>query len=365
MSHRRPLAVFLLCPFLASCGQTARSYPLEDYVHSIEKNANSFSILQLSDIHWNMTTRFDEAEAYLNNTFALASEMAGGKLDLVAITGDSLLVATKAMADRLYALIDSWGVPFTVSYGNHDLQGFWDEAWMNENVSSPKRKNSLFVNLNDTLYGSSNSVVNWTKDGKALWQIYAIDTNHYREKNAVKYGYDCVHPDQIAWFEGQADLSKGEAAEYNPSIVFGHIPVREIKEAYELGKDELHEKEATGMPVGGDGAYVGGFQKEGMAPSDVDDNFFEAMESHGVRGYFFGHDHSNDSVFRYKEVVLGYAVKANTELYYTSVDCQNTHLTMTGGALYTLHEDKTFDIEHFFVDYENWSHVAGWKREGL
>lgn len=365
MKHRRPLSFLSLLPLLASCASLSEHYPLERYVSALEKSGDSFSVLQLTDIHWNMTTRFEEAEAYLNNTLAIAKDRAGGSLDLLVITGDSLLVATKQMAERLYALIDSWEIPFMVSFGNHDLQGLWEEQWMKDNVSAPKRKHSLFVNVNDDVYGDSNAVLNWTKEGKTLWQVYTVDTNHYKVKNGIKYAYDGVHPDQIEWFKEEADLAKGEAENYKPSLVFSHIPFREVIEAASLAASEREEKEKTGMPVGGDGAYVGGFQTEGVAASQDEDNFFETLKSHGGRGFFFGHDHANDAVYRYEDVILGYGVKANSELYYTDIECQGTHLSMTGGALYTLHEGGTFDIEHFYVDSHDWTSIAGWKREGL
>ena len=357
-----------LLALLSSCAQTS-SFPLEDYVREVQSDSSSLQILQLTDIHWNMTTEVEKATAYLDNTIKVAKEKAGGKIDLIAITGDSLLVATKALASKVYDVIDSWGIPFFVTYGNHDLQGLWSASWMNENVSSPKRQNSLFVDLKDDIHGESNYVINWKKGGKTIWQIYSIDTGHYRAENAVQYNYDYIHEDQIEWFEKEADLAKGEETDYLPSLVFGHIGLPEITEVANIYENELKRADEMGDPslskMDGENAYIGGYYHENNSPSHVKTRFFESAKSHGVRGMFFGHDHSDDAVFKYQDVVLGFGVKANTELYYTDGAIGEEEITVTGGALYTLKEEGTFDIEHIYIDYNNPSNVKGWKKEAL
>lgn len=357
---------FPLVVALSSCAISEKTYPLEDYVREVEQNGTSFRVLQLTDIHWNMTTQVEKATEYLNNTIKVAKEKAGGKIDLIAVTGDTLLVATKALADRIYEVIDSWNIPFFVTYGNHDLQGLWDKTWMNENVSSPKRKNSLFVNLNDDVHGESNFVINWKKNNQTVWQIYSLDTGHYLGKDAVKYGYDYIHDDQVSWFEKEADLAKGSETNYRPSIVFGHIGLTEMTKAAEKAQKELQNADETGNPVSANtNGYIGGYYHENNSPSKVNSSFFESAKSHGVKGMFVGHDHSNDAVFNYEDVILGYGVKANTELYYSNIKFGEETMTLTGAALYTLKEDKTFDIEHIYIDYNNWSNVKGWKKESL
>ena len=360
------LPATLLLALLSSCSNAASNHQLSDYIREMSKDSDSFNILQLTDIHWNMTTDVRKATEYLNTTIKVAKDKAGGKLDLIAVTGDSLLVGTKELADRLYSLIDSWDIPFFVTYGNHDLQGQWSTSWMNENVSAPKRHNSYFVNVNDSMEGESNYVINWKKDGKTVWQIYSIDTGHYISKNPIKYGYNYIHDDQIKWYEEQTDLAKGEESDYLPSIVFGHIPLVEVDTARTNALEAAKNAEANDNPVGEvtDG-YVGGYTHEKVGKSFIPSRFHEAMKTHGGKGMFYGHDHSNDLVTKYDGVVLGYGVKANTELYSTTIMHDGETMTLTGGALYTLKTDKTFDIEHIYIDYNDSSKVFGWKKESL
>ena len=79
---------------------------------------------------------------------------------------------------------------------------------------------------------------------------------------------------------------------------------------------------------------------------------------------FFGHDHSNDIVWKYDDIVYGYGVKANTELYNTEKD----GTTLTGCAIYSLHKGGTFDLEHLVIDYstkEVASSPLTWKENNL
>lgn len=378
MKNKQSLIFAMLFIALSSCSSSpseGTSISEEDYIKNVVEDDIAFNILQLTDIHWNMTTRFEEATKYLKsviNTAKKKAEDRGEKLNLIAITGDSLLVATKPMADLLYSTIDSFDIPFFVTYGNHDRQGLWNEEWMNENVSSPKRKNSLFTVVKDDVHGVSNYVINWKKNNKTVWQIYSVDTGHYIKKNAFQYTYDYIRDSQIEWFKKQTDFAK-ESSTYLPSLVFSHIPVREMINAAndEATILEREEKEKTTSPVGsGSTNYVGGYIQEKndlIGASPVSSNFFSVAEERNVKGMFYGHDHSSDAVFTYgdKKVVIGYGVKSNTELYYTSIDSE-IKTTLSGGALYTLHSDtKTFDIEHFYMDYPKEEISFSWKKEAL
>ena len=368
MKRKHFLAAFPFFAALCSCAPANSDFALTDYIQTIKSDSSSLNILQLTDIHWNMTTDIAKAEAYLNNLIDVAKARASGKIDLIAVTGDSLLVASKEMAERLYSLIDSWNIPFFVTYGNHDLQGLWSGEWMNENVSAPKRKNSLYVNLADNIHGESNYVINWEKGGKTIWQIYSIDTGHYLAKNGIKYGYDYLHEDQVEWYKNQTDLAKGSATDYLPSLVFGHIPLQEVKTVSELEEtrqDRERAEEAHNPYGNGTSPYIGGYAHEKDSPSFVESSFFEAMRTHGSKGMFFGHDHSNDAVYKYQNVVLGYGVKSNIELYYTDINFEGEQMTMTGGSLYTIKEDKTFDIEHIYIDYADNNKIGGWRKESL
>lgn len=346
MKNKR-FALIALMPLLFSC---TRVYSSAEHVKEMEVSGDQdFIVLQLTDIHWNYSTNIKEASAYLSNTIKVAKERAG-HIDLLEITGDSLLVANKKIATTIYDLIDSWDIPWAFTFGNHDYEGEWSMAWMNNLVSSSRYKNAILpeaINKDDNVDGFSNYVINVKRGGNVDWQIYNIDTHNLVEE-AGSYDYDFIHPNQIAWYEQQAELAKtNNSGNYVPSIAFFHIPPTDIYD-FEKAND-----------------VVGGIKDEKFCPGEHNSDFVKTAKEKGCRGMFFGHDHSNDIVYRKDNMIFGYGVKANTELYSTEKD----GISITGCAIYTLHkESNKFDLEHLIIDYDDMEKGASsltWKEVNL
>ena len=131
MKNKR-FALIALMPLLFSC---TRVYSSAEHVKEMEVSGDQdFIVLQLTDIHWNYSTNIKEASAYLSNTIKVAKERAG-HIDLLEITGDSLLVANKKIATTIYDLIDSWDIPWAFTFGNHDMVIFHRSLEENEDAS--------------------------------------------------------------------------------------------------------------------------------------------------------------------------------------------------------------------------------------
>ena len=345
MKNKR-FAIIALMPLLFSC-----SGPLASAAHVIEMNASGdedFNVLQFTDIHWNYSTNIKEASAFLTNTVNVAKARAG-HIDLIEITGDSLLVANKKMATTLYDLVESWEIPWAFTFGNHDYEGEWSEAWMNNLVSSSKYEHAVLpeaVNKEDDVDGFSNYVINVKRNNKVEWQIFNIDTHNLVEEFG-SYDYDFIHENQVKWYEEEAQLAKqNNGGESVPSIAFFHIPPTDI---YDFEKD---------------GTLVGGIKDEKFCPGEHASEFVKTAKENNCRGMFFGHDHSNDIVWKKDSIVFGYGVKANTELYSTEKD----GIDITGCAIVSLHKDSgKFDLEHLIIDYDTKvvSETLTWKEINL
>ena len=328
MKHKR-FALVALLPLLFSCAGAGNGTTYGVTKNAIDGEAD-FNVLQLTDIHWNYSTNVKEASAYLNNTIKVAKEKKG-HIDLIEITGDTLLVANKKLATTIYDLVDSWGIPWAFTFGNHDYEGEWSEAWMNELVSSSHYKNALLpeqINKTDEVDGFSNYYIDVKWGESVNWRIYNIDTHNLVQQGG-SYDYDYVHPNQVEWFKSQAEQSKKDG-QYIPSIAFFHIPTSEI--------NDMKEEEK-----------IGGIKDEKFCPGKTFSEFFGIAKERNCRGMFFGHDHSNDIVWKHDGVVYGYGVKANTELYSTEKD----DISLTGCAIYSLHKNGKFDLEHLIIDYDN------------
>ena len=312
MKKKQVLSLLFLVPFLFSCGTTS-SLKEGKYVHTLKMEREDFKILQFSDIHWCLSTNIPRQIEYMNLLVKEANP------DFIVITGDALFTATKPIAERLYTYIDSLNIPYGVVYGNHDMQGMWSTEWMNENIM---RKNAAFVVWEDDLPGETNWVVNVEKDGHTKWQIFGFDSHSYIQ-DGVSYEYGTVTEEQVQWYEKYAlnDV---------PSLGFLHIPLQE----YILAEEE--------NPEG-----IIGEMGEGHSVSTTPSRLFSSAKDHGMKGIFCGHDHANNWVGTYEGVALGYGMKCGRELYY---GVTSEGYDMTGGALYTLHENKSFQIEHIFLD---------------
>jgi hypothetical protein len=350
MKAHNLMTLFLLCPVLLAC-QSKAGVALDStaYVKTLAETGSSLHVLQLTDIHWNFTTDLPTQTKFLTAVKDKAVTLSGGQLDFIMITGDSLLEANKEIANDLYDLIDGWGIPYGVTFGNHDRQGDWSPEWMSERVALGK--NSLYTEVNDDVTGRSNYVINVTKSGKIAWQIYALDSNSY-SPGVLTYDYDYIHDDQVAWYEAQADAAKTDnGGAYVPSLAFYHIPINDVFEAAD--------------PMVNPNGLIGGEIHE-KAPyfysSSHASKLLDSATAHDMKGMFWGHDHSNDIVYDYKNMIMGYGVKSGTELYYAKA---NAGYDMTGGALYTMYDNGSFDLEHFFLQTSDTSVFHSWEANDL
>jgi predicted MPP superfamily phosphohydrolase len=338
------LAGLLLC----ACQEGAGA-PLDSdlYDKDLSETGSSFHLLQLTDIHWSFTTDVRAQTSFLDEVKDEAVTASGGRLDFIMITGDSFLDANKAIANALYDHIESWGIPYAVTFGNHDRQGDWSPSWMSGRVA--EGAHSYYVEVNDEVTGRSNYVLNVHKGGQTLWQIYSFDSNSYAPNGAFAYDYDWIHDDQVAWYEAQAAKAKAaNGGAYVPSLGFFHIPLSHI------------------FAAAAEGTCHGGKVQE-KAPyfyaSSHGSSVLPSAIAHGMKGMFWGHDHSNDSVYRYEGMVMGYGVKTGTELYYAKDPTDGYE--RTGGALYELKDGGRYDLTHFFLETKEPTLIHSWGITGL
>ena len=339
----------LLLLSLSSCGSNAIRMDSDDYVKTIDSYQDGFKILQLTDIHWNYTTDFAKQSEYLTAIVKLA------KPNLIMVTGDSTLNANKEIADKLYDLIDSWKIPYGITWGNHDRQGTWNPTWISERAS--KGTYSLYDEVEDSVTGRSNYVINLRKNNELKWQIYSLDSNSYAYDGGIKYHYDYIHDDQVDWYSAQAEKAKDEKGSYVPSVFYFHIPLWQWYHAYKStaetkGLGEIHEN-ATYVVEG-----LNDDDPMPFWPGSQSSKLFSTATKKNAKAFYCGHDHSNDWGELYTEdggtAYIGYGVKSGRELYNGVSDAG---YDITGGAVMTLHDDGSYDLEHLYVNTDDYADV--------
>lgn len=321
---------------LSSCGPGTPS--LKDYQKTLSFR-EGFSLLQLTDIHWSFSTDRPREKAYLNALFSAAKANAEGQtIDLVMITGDSTMLTNKEITKDLFDTIAAWGVPFAVTWGNHDRQAYYPLSWVESLLAS--YPNSLYLAPKDEVTGESNYVINLVANSTVAWQIYALDSGSYQQSGTpLHYDYDTLSDSQTSWYKEEA-----AAANKCPSLAYFHIPTRDWLDLYDAQKYTKCKWE----------------KNEAFFCSESESPFLASALANNMKGLFCGHDHANDLTMSYGGLVLGYGVKTGSELYDAKSPSRTyTHagetlpLELIGASLVSLHAGGTFDLDHLYLQKDS------------
>lgn len=303
----------------------------------------AFKLMQLTDVHLGGGFLSRKEDKMTIN--AIAAMVAEEKPDLIIVTGDVSFAVpyisgtiNNAIAHRMFMrLMERLGVSWTIVFGNHDSEAYnyYNRAAVNKMYDDESLEHCLFIPDGD-LSGEGNHVINVKNTTGFITQsFYMIDTHSYTDQDplGIKWDYDYVKEDQIAWYAGKIDAHKAaNAALYETlpeeqkalysnllepqSLMFMHIPLREVKAAYE-------EYVANGRQNTEDVTYIRGFDGETdevVYSSRTDEQLFETiLEKGSTQALFFGHDHLNNFVFEYKGVKLCYGYSIDY-LAYSGID---------------------------------------------
>lgn len=362
---------------LAACGETVSSseHP-EDYVFTLRYH-DSFNILQLTDIHWNVNSSVRASEAYLNkllkevSAHIAATQGPGAKIDLVELTGDMFMLANSyhldTFIDYFERKAEEYGFLYAPVWGNHDRQGLYHPKALAKRFHAAPH--CLYCELSDDLYGRSNYVIDLTEDGTknspAVWMIANLDSgaDFSETEFSLFRDDDFLRPEQTDWFLRQHAL----AGEDVPAIAYYHIPQDENGKAWRAVSEE--------------GAAL---KNKFFKLEDFDDNgseacasdFIDRAKDHGLVAAFMGHAHNVDWTVEYDGVVIGLGVKTGEELYFAHIDASSDDpavraglasvgitedFDLIGASLVTLTgRNGEFDLEHLYFNERADGDFAAW-----
>lgn len=287
-----------------------------------------FRILQISDLQDTKATSVDTLHF-------LEAAIPAIKPDLIVLTGDQLdVVGLWGKGDKLkenvrnaimgiMAPIKASGIPFLVTFGNHDCQtgmSNTDQAKIYAEIENCICFDDLNDGRPDT--GTFNQIIMSSDGTKPAMNIYMVDSNS-AHPTAVG-GYDNVHPEQIEWCRNKSEeLRVLNGGKIIPSILFQHIPVWEM---YEVLKEvPKGTKGALGAFRSRKGKFytlneevcwqTGTFGEPPAVPEEECPQFDEAVKQGDIFAMYFGHDHYNSFVGKYKGIDLGYCPGAGYNTY--------------------------------------------------
>lgn len=329
-----------------------------NYTFTTKTDDSDFKVMQLTDIHIGggfMSIRKDNMA--LN---AVAAMISAEKPDLVVVTGDVAYpvpfqagtINNKRPAILFADLMEKLGVYWCVTFGNHDTEAysFFDrEAISHIYSNSEKYPHCLFKAGPDDVDGFGNSIINIkTPSGKIIQSLYMLDSHSYTDNDyfGIMWKYDCVHKNQIEWYKNSvAQLTEDNNGITPKSIMFMHIPVRELRDAYYEYRDNGFKDTENTKFLGG----KAGESKAVVYSSDKNNGLFDAcLESGSTQAMFFGHDHLNNFSLDYKGIQLGYAFSVDY-LAYSGI---SKYGAQRGCSLITIKPDGSFERtnENYYQD---------------
>ncbi len=249
---------------------------------------------------------------------------------------------------KITAPIRERNIPLCIVFGNHDgEEGFHTEFQMMQYMEYPNCRS----NLNDAdVYGCGNCCItikssSGAKDAFAIW---LIDSNDYQRNSNGGLSYDCVHADQIEWYEAKAaQLKAANRGQPLPSILFQHMPVQQMCDGMEqVNENDDYTFERDGKYFKFGHKILEGRIRECPCPPNLENSHREQFESWkktgGMVAAFFGHDHVNDFHINIDGI----------DLYQTLGAGYFTYGKERGGRLIILDENNPEKIETESIEIE-------------
>ena len=295
-------------------------------IHSDEE----LKIVQLTDTHFGGGWMSGKKDSMAMN--AIAAMISAEKPDLVIITGDMAFpvpykagtLNNKSGAKLLAELMETLGVYWTVTYGNHDTEAY--SYYNREEITDfYSQYPHCLISNGANVDGYANQVFNIiNSDGIITRSLFTVDSHSYIDGDilGIMWKYDNIHENQIEWYKNtieennkhnrmkilessQSDFGEKYINYLNvPSSVFMHVPLSEYKDAWnEYVNNGYKDTENVKYNYG-----AAGETGKVICHGVYEDNFFETMlEVGSTDSVFCGHDHLNNFSINYKGIDLIYS----------------------------------------------------------
>lgn len=263
------------------------------------KSNGELKILQLTDMHLRPDMPMEMAKTLSRVDYLVALE----KPDYIVVTGD-MLWGTPALPvlKKTLEQFDSYGIPYSIVYGNHDREQDIPVDVMSRLISDARNSVNP-LDASGSLADFKLKVLASDGSGREMADLFLMDSNDYTLiKGAGYYGY--FRPEQVKWLRDECESVTAQNGGKNvPSLAFFHIPLPEYKTAWNLK-----------------GYGTIGIKGEESGCPELNTGMFEAMRSSGnVFGVFCGHDHNNNFIANYCKIALAYGQYCGDNVVYNDL----------------------------------------------
>ena len=344
-----------------------------------------FKVMHITDVHIGggfLSKNLDEKA--LN---AVALMVTKEKPDLVIVTGDiAFPVPYSAGTFNNYSgikafgnLMETLGVYWDVTLGNHDSEAYsyFDREAVAALYGSGEFEHCLFQAGPKDVDGYGNHTIE-VKNSKGIitQAIVLIDSQAYIKDNiieSIKGTYDNIHVNQVDWYESEIKRMNDENSNKIKAIqgdkngglfkdfgtvktqAFFHIPLVEMGDAWaEFVENDFNDTENF--------KYFDGIIAEGgrriYCGLGEDELFEKMLELGSTQAIHNGHDHVNNTTFKYKGVTFSYGYSIDY-FAYSGIDKLGSQ---RGCTMITCKPDATFTIDKYNY-YSDRYNLDGFTRE--
>lgn len=289
------------------------------------KKDGTFKIVQFTDLHIRTINPEQADKVYARIKYIAKVE----KPDLIVVTGDMVLIRpAEPEICRFISVLDETGVPWAVTFGNHDEQQDLTRSEMSELYVSGKHSLNT-LNEAGELADLEIPVLS-VKRNTPAFHVFCMDSHSYSTEQGVE-GYDWFSPEQVQWLRDCCLNRTASDGSIAPSMAFFHIPLCEYIDAWSA-RDNPREKYASKK-------QSDGIRGESICCGALNSGMFCAMkETRSVIGVSVGHDHDNDFIAVYRDIALCYGRFSGDNTVYN-------HLP---------HGARVFEVREGVKGFETW-----------
>ena len=332
-----------------------------------------FKVMHLTDIHIGggfLSKTVDEKA--LN---AVALMVTKEKPDLVIATGDIAFPVpytagtfnNQTGAFAFANLMESLGVYWSVTFGNHDSESYsyFDREAVADFYSNEDFKYCLFQAGPEDVDGYGNHTIEVkNSDGIITQAMILIDSQAYIEDSiieSIKGTYDNIHLNQVEWYEEEVNRMNAENRRIDEKAgtvvthAFFHIPLVEMDDAWNEFKENGYKDTENFEYIEG---LIGETGRQVCCAYGEDELFEKMLELGSTKAIHNGHDHVNNTTFKYKGITFSYGYSIDY-FAYSNIDKLGSQ---RGNTMITLKPDGTFNIDKYNL-YSDRYDLEGFTRE--
>ena len=184
-----------------------------------------FIILNLSDPQMNGFEWADDHPYAPILKYTIDQLIQHNKPDLITVTGDMAYPGQLDSYETFAQLLDSYGIPWTIVWGNHDHQSGIEPVLQAAELF--KQHPLCQFEDGDPAFGNGNYILGVCDGDSPITALFMIDSHNSIEATMPngerRWVYDKLWPDQLQWIANEAATLKAQG--YKDAVMMLHMPL--------------------------------------------------------------------------------------------------------------------------------------------